>query len=124
MVSGDTSGLGIFGQQTSAALVAIVAAPYALPAAPDCAVMATEIGRLDDVLRPDVDAPATSPGGLGHAAGQAVGSAVRGAIPYRWVLRWMTQADRQDRALRQAILAGAARRSFLKGVRKDLAFPP
>jgi hypothetical protein len=36
----------------------------------------------------------------------------------------ITQADRQDRVLRQAILAGTARRSFLKGVQLGLACKP
>ena len=45
---------------------------------------------------------------------------MRGAIPYRWVLRWMIQAGRLDRELRQAVLAGTARRGFLKGVQRGL----
>lgn len=124
MVSGDASGLGISGPETPALLQAIVAAPYAVPSAPDCVAMAKEINSLDELLGPDVDAPPAARGGLDQAAGRALGSAVRGAIPYRWVLRWMTQADRQDRALRQALLAGTARRGFLKGIRQSLACPP
>jgi hypothetical protein len=123
MVSGDDSGLGISGAETPPELRAIVAAPYVLPTPPDCAAVAHEIAGLDDLLGPDVDAPPPAKADLEHSAGQAFGSAVRGAIPYRWVLRWMTQAGRLDRELREAVLAGTARRGFLKGVQKGLACP-
>jgi hypothetical protein len=120
MVSGDGGGLGISGPKTPAALQGIVAAPYALPSPPDCAVMAREIAALDEILGPDVDAAAAAR----DAAGDAFGSAMRGAIPYRWVMRLMTQAGRRDRELRLAVLAGTARRAFLKGLRQGLACQP
>jgi predicted methyltransferase MtxX (methanogen marker protein 4) len=124
MVSGDDNGLGISGADTPPALQAIVTAPYALPSPSDCVVVAHEIADLDELLGPDVDAPPPAKADLEHSAGQAFGSAVRGAIPYRWVLRWMTQAGRLDRELRQAILAGTARRGFLKGIQRGRACPP
>lgn len=120
MVSGDGGGLGISGPKTPAALQGIVAAPYALPSGPDCAVMAREIAALDKILGPDVDAVAASR----DATGDAVGSAMRGVIPYRWVMRLMTQAGRRARDLRLAVLAGTARRAYLKGVRLGLACQP
>ncbi len=123
MVSGGDSGLGISGADTPPELRAVVAAPYVLPTPPDCTAVAREIADLDGLLGPDVDAPPPAKADLEHSAGQAFGSAVRGAIPYRWVLRWMTQAGRLDQELRQAILAGTARRGFLKGVQKGLACP-
>ncbi len=125
MVSGDTTGLGISGAETPPALKAIAAAPYALSSPRDCATLAREIDEIDALLGPDVDALAADPkGGLDRAANQAIGSAVRGAIPYRWVLRWMTQAGKMDRELRQAVLAGTARRGYLKGVRQGIGCPP
>jgi len=119
MVSGESGGLGISGPKTPAALQAIVAAPYALASPPDCPAMAGEIANLDALLGPDVDLLAEAQ----NEASQAFGSAMRGAIPYRWIVRLMTGAGRDDRRLRQAILAGTARRSFLKGVRRGLACP-
>lgn len=116
MVSGE-GGLGISGPKTPAALQAVVAAPYALPTPLDCAVMAREIAELDGILGPDVDAVAAAR----NESGQALGSAMRGIIPYRWVMRLMTQAGRRDRDLRLAVLAGTARRGYLKGVRQGLA---
>lgn len=117
-MSGDSDGLGISGPTPPAALQAIVAAPYALSSPPDCAAMAREIADLDALLGPDVDILADPKAGasLDDRAARAVGSAVRGAIPYRWVLRWITQVGDREKQRRQAILTGAARRGFLKGV--------
>lgn len=120
MVTGDGGGLGISGPKTPAALQGIVADPYVLPSPPDCAAMARDIAALDEILGPDVDAVAASR----DATGDAFGSAMRGVIPYRWVMRLMTQAGRRDRDLRLAVLAGTARRAYLKGVRKGLACQP
>lgn len=120
MVSGDGGGLGISGPKTPAALQALVAAPYALPSPPDCAILAREIADLDQILGPDVDAVAASR----DPTGEAFGSAARGVIPYRWVMRLMTQAGRRDRELRLAVLAGTARRGYLKGLRLGLSCQP
>lgn len=119
MVSGE-GGLGISGQNTPAALQALVAAPYAVPSPPDCAAMAREIADLDAILGPDVDAVAAAR----NDTGQALGAAMRSVIPYRWVMRLATQAGRRDRELRLAVLAGTARRGYLKGLRLGLACEP
>lgn len=119
MVSGE-GGLALSGPDTPAALTALLAAPYALPSPPDCAVMAREVADLDRILGPDVDAIAAAR----NDTGQAFGSAMRSIIPYRWVMRLATQAGRRDRDLRLAVLAGTARRGYLKGVRQGLACPP
>lgn len=119
MVSGDGGGLGISGPKTPAELQAIVTAPYALSSPPSCVGMAREIADLDALLGPDVDILAEARNGTS----QALGAAMRGVIPYRWVMRLMTGAGGDDRRLRQAILAGTARRSFLKGVRRGMVCP-
>lgn len=125
LVSGDSNGLGISGPKTPEALQAIVAAPYAMSSPPDCAAMAREIAELDDLLGPDVDILADPKAGQGldDRAARALGSAVRGAIPYRWALRWLTKAGDRDKQLRLAVLAGAARRGFLKGVSHTVPCP-
>lgn len=119
MVLGEQSGLGISGAETPPALKAVAAAPYAVPTPADCGVMGHEIVVLDELLGPDVDilADPKARADLERQATQAFGSALRGAIPYRWALRWVTGASRLDRELRQAVLAGTARRGFLKGMR-------
>jgi hypothetical protein len=125
MVAGGESGLGISGAETPPALKIVTAAPYALPSEVDCASLAREIAGLDALLGPDVDIVADPKAGTGldDRAGQAFGSALRGAIPYRWALRWLTQAGDLDKQLRQAVMAGAARRGFLKGMRLAMACP-
>lgn len=118
MVTGQDSGLGIQGPTTPPDLKAAALAPYALPVPADCAGLAAAITALDDLLGPDVDAPPAAAQSLESRAAQALRSAARGAIPYRWALRWMTGAGRADRELRKAILAGTARRGFLRGLRQ------
>lgn len=118
--TGDT-GLGLAGGVTPQALKTVAAAPYLISDPPDCAGMAREIGDLDGLLGPDLDAPALDD--RRDAAGRLAMGVVRGAIPYRWVVRWMTQAGRKDRELQRAILAGVARRGYLKGLRRGLACP-
>lgn len=125
MVTGGESGLGITGADTPPALKIIAAAPYAVPPAMDCTALASEIASLDALLGPDVDIPIDPKAGAGldDRAGHAFGSALRGAIPYRWALRWLTQAGDLDQQLRQAVFAGTARRGFLKGMRLVMACP-
>jgi hypothetical protein len=96
-----------------------------VPPAVDCFALAREIASLDDLLGPDVDIPVDPKAGSGldDRAGHALSSALRGAIPYRWALRWLTQAGAQDQQLRHAVMAGAARRGFLKGMRLAMACP-
>jgi len=121
----DERGLGIMGAETPPALKIVAAKPYSLPPAVNCAALDDEIAALDTLLGPDVDllADSTVSVGLDVRAGDALGSALRGAIPYRGTLRWLTQAGAMDRQLRRAILAGAARRGFLKGIRHAMACP-
>lgn len=115
-------GLGLTGAETPEALKAIATAPYRLEEPPECATIARGIADLDRLLGPDLDAPADDD--RRAAAERLVMGVVRGAIPYRWAVRWLTQAGRKDRELQRAILAGVARRGYLKGVRRGLACPP
>lgn len=119
--TGDT-GLGLAGAETPQALKTIALSPYLVSDPPDCAAMARAIGDLDRLLGPDLDVPALDD--RRDTAGRLAMGVLRGAIPYRWVVRWMTQAGRRDRELQRAILAGVARRGYLKGLRRGLACPP
>lgn len=119
--SGDT-GLGLAGAETPEALKAIAHAPYALSDPSSCAALAQEIIAIDRLLGPDLDMPA--PDDRRDLAGRLAMGVVRGAIPYRWALRWMTQAGRKDRELQRAILAGVARRGYVKGLRRGINCPP
>ena len=117
---GDT-GLGLSGAETPQALKTIAASPYLITDPSDCTGLVRGIADLDRLLGPDLDVPA--PDDRRDAAGRLAMGLVRGAIPYRWVVRWMTQAGRKDRDLQRAVLAGVARRGYLKGLHRGLACP-
>lgn len=103
-------------------LLRAAAAPYA--PAPSCEAMAAEIAELDAALGPDVDVKPTDGGGADMAA-DLVGGAVRGALglPFRGVVRKISGAEKRDRDMARAILAGVVRRAYLKGVRAAQACP-
>ncbi len=108
------------------ALRAAQRAPYAPPEPRDCAAMALEVRSLDEVLGPDLDAPATeSDPGLVERGGQLVSGAVRnaaeGVVPFRSWVRKLSGAERYSRQVAAAIAAGTVRRAYLKGLRAGLA---
>jgi hypothetical protein len=106
-------------------LIAAQQAPYALPASMDCAVIAADIRKLDEVLGPDLDAPVSEANkglverGVESAGGAAVGALQRtaeGVIPFRGWVRKLTGAERYSKRVAAAIAAGTVRRGFLKGL--------
>jgi hypothetical protein len=108
------------------ALAAAQKQPYAMPAEQGCAALAAELRALDEVLGPDLDAPpsAADPGLVergSDAVGSAAVGAVRGAsenlVPFRGWVRKLSGAERYSRDVAAAIVAGGARRGFLRGVR-------
>jgi hypothetical protein len=112
--------------QIPPALQAAQKAPYAVPAEPGCTPLAQEIQALDEVLGPDLDAPATDgdPGVIERGT-QAVGSAALGAlrrtteglVPFRGWVRKLTGAEAHSREAAAAVAAGVVRRAFLKGLK-------
>ena len=88
--------------------------PYGLRGLNTCAQLSRAIGELDDVLGDDVDLPQTPEKRVkpGRVAQSVVGS----FIPFRGIIREISGANEHDRAMRAAILAGVARRAFLKGI--------
>lgn len=108
------------------ALVLAQKAPYALPAASDCAGLAADIRKLDEVLGPDLDTPptASNPGlierGADAASNAAYGALQRTAedvVPFRGWVRKLSGAERYSKRVAAAIAAGTVRRAFLKGLR-------
>jgi hypothetical protein len=98
--------------------------PYLVPADASCAMIAAEIGRLDEVLGADLDVPASagSPSLLDRssdfAEDQAVGAVQRtaeGLVPFRGWVRKLSGAERYSKKVSASITAGAVRRAFLKG---------
>jgi hypothetical protein len=108
------------------ALVAAQQAPYALPASMDCTLLATELGKLDEVLGADLDAPVTEAHrglverGVESASSATVDALQRTAqavVPFRGWVRKLTGAERYSNRVAAAIAAGTVRRGFLKGLR-------
>jgi hypothetical protein len=108
------------------ALLAAQKAPYGVPADTGCPALTQEIHALDEVLGPDLDAPASpsNPGlmergerAAGDAAGDALKRTAEGVIPFRGWVRKLTGAERYSRQVAAAITAGTVRRGFLKGLR-------
>ncbi|CAM3985688.1 hypothetical protein [Roseateles saccharophilus] len=109
-------------------LKAAAAAPYALPADASCAVLAAGVHALDEVLGPDLDAPASagSPGLLDRGEDAATGALQRtaeGVIPFRGWVRKLSGAERYARHVSAAITAGGVRRGYLKGLAAAKACP-
>jgi hypothetical protein len=102
-------------RQTIPPIVLIaMAAPYARPNPMTCQAIATEVAALDRALGPDFDA-----GGGGsntHLAPSAMKVAANTLIPFQGVLRFVSGAEAHDRKVIRAIIAGSARRSYLKGL--------
>ncbi|MDB5476835.1 MAG: hypothetical protein JWP49_2346 [Phenylobacterium sp.] len=113
---GEQQGLGLTGPEVPPLLREARANPYALPASQDCPGVLAQISALDEVLGPDLDAPATTQA----RNGPDVMAGVRAILPYGGVMRMFTGAGRREKALTQAALAGWERRGFLKGVARNL----
>jgi hypothetical protein len=94
-------------------LLAAVQRPYTLGGLDSCQRLAAAIGELNAVLGDDVDLPQA---GGGHtSAGRIAQSVATSFIPFRGVIREVTGASARKRELEEAVLAGVARRAFLKG---------
>lgn len=98
------------------------AAPYAVPAERSCPALAAQVKALDALLEPDWDAPPPPKGSTteraADAAGGALVKAAEGAVPFRGWVRKLSGAERHSRHVAEALDAGDARRSFLKGMAK------
>ena len=97
--------------------------PYDLTGLSNCARLTGAIGELDAVLGNDLDLPQTD--GDSTSAGSIAQSVVGAFIPFRGVIRELSGANAHERRLQSAILAGAVRRGFLKGVgqQRGCAYP-
>lgn len=103
------------------ALSAAQKAPYAPPADSNCAALAAAVRTLDEVLGPDLDAPASeaNPGLIergGSAAAGALQRTAEGVVPFRGWVRKISGAERYSQQVAAAIAAGTVRRAYLKGL--------
>jgi hypothetical protein len=88
--------------------------PYVLRGLGTCVQLAGAISELDRILGDDIDVPQT--GTRRTTPGRVAQSVVGSFIPFRGLIREVSGANAHDREMQAAILAGVARRSFLKGI--------
>lgn len=88
--------------------------PYATQGMEACNALVSEIAALDTVLGADYDI-AEDDGGIRFSEGRIGQNVVGSILPFRGILREVTGAAGNDRALRAAYTAGMVRRAFLKG---------
>lgn len=86
---------------------------YSLRGITTCAQITAAVGELDAVLGDDVDLPQT--GERRTTAGRMAQSVVGSFIPFRGLIREVSGASSRERELQSAVMAGVARRAFLKG---------
>ena len=100
------------------ALLAIRDNPYALDGIRTCRQLIAEVVKLDAVLGPDLDQIDIAPGARKRREGAAnvAGGLISSLIPFRFLIREISGANRSDQEFRANIYAGVVRRGFLKGV--------
>ena len=114
VVSQPLKDLNLIREKTPEILARVEADPYGLPDPLDCAQLSSEIAELEAVLGPDVDDKTKTK----KVGSDLVSDALRSALglPMRGIVRKVSGADKRARIHARAVLAGIARRSFLKGV--------
>lgn len=118
---GSETGLGLTGADVPPLLKDVRADPYKAPAAPACSTIPAEILALNKLLGPDLGEPEKA---KSDGMADKAGGVVRSLVPYGGVVRFVTGEGKKDKALREAILAGYARRGFLRGVESGLTCAP
>lgn len=87
--------------------------PYHLGGLERCNQIAGAIRELDQLLGDDLDLPQED--GQRVTAGRVAQAAVGSFIPFRGLIREVSGANTHERRMQAAIVAGIARRAFLKG---------
>ena len=113
VVATPVSDLGLRNGKIPPVLEAAVADPYDLAGIRTCAQISTRVSELDGILGPDRDIPQERAEKL--SAGRMAQAAVGAFIPFRGVIREVSGANSHQRKVDDAVEAGTARRSFLKG---------
>ena len=94
-------------------LIRAQADPYGVAGLRKCGQLAAAIADLDAVLGDDIDLPTDGKPKL--SAGRVAQAAVGSFIPFRGLIREISGANESVRKMQSAIMAGLARRGFLKG---------
>lgn len=108
--------IGILKEKPEELLMEAQKAPYSLAGVRTCTQLKREIARYNEALGPDVDDVDDKGEPLaGRLTEAGAASVVNSLIPLRGLVREATGAASADRRQRAAIVAGVARRAFLKG---------
>ena len=128
-VESPLSDLDVVHTEIPSALLAAKAAPYNVPEPLSCDFISAEVQLLDAALGPDLDTPETVENRSliergSDAAGAALREAAEGIVPFRSWVRKLTGAERRSREVAASIVAGTARRSYLKGLGQSTGCKP
>lgn len=124
-VTSPLSDFNLIRTEISPELAAAMKGPYLLPADKSCEGIAIEVGALDRIIGPDLDATMGAQvaslfdqgqSELSNAAVGALRSTVEGVIPFRSWIRRFSGADKHSKDVSAALAAGIVRRAFLKGL--------
>lgn len=107
------SDLNIKKDEIPALLIAAQTRPYDLTGLRQCPRLSAAVSELDAMLGPDLDMPAAERERI--TAGRVAQAAVGAFIPFRGLIREISGANAHERKVQAAIVAGSARRAFLKG---------
>ena len=94
--------------------------PYAEPSQANCQFLVAEIQQLDLALGADLDIAVNGGRTTADVGFSLARSLALGFIPLRGVAREVTGAAAHDREFNEAVLAGAVRRAYLKGIGERL----
>lgn len=105
-------------QEIPARLLEIEKAPYDLTGISGCRTISTEIVSLRPMLGPDVNEgyELSRTEKRERSVSRVAGGMLASFIPFRGVVREVTGANAAEQRYQQALAAGFARRSFLKGI--------
>lgn len=102
-------------------LLRAVEYPYDRQDLASCPEITAAIAELDAYLGPDFDIDTSEQRRL--SAGRLAKSALGSLIPFRGIVRELTGAAGNQRDLEEAIMAGAMRRGYLKGIGDEMGCP-
>ncbi|MDF2637140.1 MAG: hypothetical protein K0R64_124 [Novosphingobium lindaniclasticum] len=95
-------------------LIAATKKPYDLASLRSCSQIGKAVEELDGILGDDIDLPQEARDRV--STGKVAKWVVSSFIPFRGLIREISGANAQERAVLAAVQAGVARRGFLKGV--------
>lgn len=117
--------IGLRKREIPSTLKGYAANPYGRVDTDECAAVQKELAQIAALLGPDVDAPKVALSAReeymetgGNLLSDAVVGVVKSQtdfIPFRGVVRRITGAEANERAVNQAIEAGKLRRAYLRG---------